>query len=241
MESTKNIDFSAIKLIIFDLDGTILPLHKRFYAVWRDTLAKFNLPNLSWEDFMYNIEQDTLMNYIDPSIRQQFMKSFLSAYSKYRFPDETLIPGAKEVLVQLKKTRYLIALATGRISSITELKNEMKSHELDRLFDIITCQKAEDASFGTLVSKENQIRYILTELRVSPSQAVIVGDYITDIRSGKAVGLKTIALLTSGVSVKILKKEEPDMILESINNLPQVIFSESISKVEEVNYRTLKQ
>lgn len=230
MESAKNIDFSAIKLIIFDLDGTILPLHKRFYAVWIDTLTKFNLPNLSWEEFMYNIEQDTLMNYIDPSRRQQFMKSFLSAYSKYTSPDDTIIPGAKEVLIQLKKAGFLLALATGRISSITELANEMKSHKLDQLFEVITAQKAEDVKFGTLVSKENQIKYILTELNISPSQAIMVGDYITDIHSGKAMGLKTIALLSSRVSFEILKKAGPDMILESINSLPQVIFSDLSQK-----------
>jgi len=222
MYSANNIDFSSIKLIIFDLDGTIVPLHKRFYAVWRDTLAQFNLPKLSWEDFLYNIEIDTLMNFIDPSLRQQFMKSFLSEYSKYRSPDETLIPGAKKVLVQLKKMGFLLALATGRISSITELDNEMKSHKLDGLFDIITSQKTEDVNFGTLVSKENQIRYILTELGVVPSQACMVGDYITDIRSGKLMGLKTIALLSS-VSEEVLRKEKPDVILESIADL-QVIF-----------------
>jgi len=222
LESIKNIDFSAIKLIIFDLDGTILPLHKRFYAVWIDTLTKFSLPNLSWDDFMWRIEKDNLLETIDPSLHKKFMKSFLSAYSQYWSPDDTTIPGAKDVLVQLKKAGFLLALATGRISSIDELTNEMKSHQLDQLFEVMTAQKAEDVKFGTLVSKENQIKYILTELNISPSQAIMVGDYITDIRSGKAMGLKTIALLSS--RVEIIEKEEPDVILESINNLPQVVF-----------------
>jgi phosphoglycolate phosphatase-like HAD superfamily hydrolase len=128
----------------------------------------------------------------------------------------------------------LLALATGRISSIDELTNEMKSHQLDQLFEVMTAQKAKDVKFGTLVSKENQIKYILTELNISPSQAIMVGDYVTDIRSGKAMGLKTIALLSSRVSVEIIEKEEPDVILESINNLPQVIFCGSNSKLEEV-------
>ena len=61
----------------------------------------------------------------------------------------------------------------------------------------------------------------------------MVGDYVTDIRSGKAMGLKTIALLSSRVSLEIIEKEEPDVIIESINNLPQFVFCESISKLEE--------
>ena len=233
MESVKKIDFSAVKLIIFDLDGTILPLHKRFYAVWIDTLTKLSLPNLSFDDFMWRIEKDNLLETIDPSLHKTFMKSFLSAYSQYWSPDDTTIPGAKDVLVQLKKAGFLLALATGRISSIDELTNEMKSHQLDQLFEVMTAQKAEDAMFGTLVSKENQIKYILTELNIPPSQAIMVGDYVTDIRSGKAMGLKTIALLSSRVSLEIIEKEEPDVIIESINNLPQFVFCESISKLEE--------
>ena len=107
MESTKKIDFSTIKLFIFDLDGTILPLHKRFYAVWIDTLTKFSLPSLSWNEFMRRIEKDTLMETFNLSHHQSFMKSFLSSYSQYGSFSDTLIPGAKETLTQLKKAGFL--------------------------------------------------------------------------------------------------------------------------------------
>ena len=224
MYATKAIDFSEIKLIIFDLDGTIIPLHKRFYAVWTDTLTKFNLPNISWDDFMQRIEEDSLEETIDQSLHKAFQKTFLSEYSQYWSPDDTTIPGAKEVLIQLKNKGFSLALATGRISSTAELVNEMKHYELDHFFEVLTSQKAEDFRLGTLVPKENQIKYILEKLNISPSQAVMVGDYVTDIRSGKAMGLKTIALLSSRVSVEIIEKEEPDVILESINDLPEVIF-----------------
>jgi len=224
MHATKVIDFSKIKLIIFDLDGTIIPLHKRFYAVWTDTLTKFNLPNISWDDFMQRIEEDSLEDTIDKSLHKEFLKTFLSTYSQYWSPDDTTIPGAKEVLIKLKNKGFSLALATGRISSTAELVNEMKHYELDHFFEVLTSQKAEDFRLGTLIPKENQIKHILEKLNISPSQAVMVGDYVTDIRSGKAMGLKTIALLSSRVSVEIIEKEEPDVILESINDLPEVIF-----------------
>ncbi|MFX1519144.1 MAG: HAD family hydrolase [Promethearchaeota archaeon] len=229
MDSAKNIDFSTIKLIIFDLDGTLIPLHERFYAVWRDTLNKFNLRNLPWEEFMCRIEQDTLMETLDPALRQPFMNSFLSSYSQYRSPDEVPIPGAREVLAQLKTAGFKLALATGRISSIEDLADEMKNLNLDELFDVITA-KSEEEVFDSLHLKNRQIKYILDKLNVPPSDTLIVGDYITDIRSGKLMGLKTIAVLSSRVTKEILKKEEPDMIIESIKTLSQVIFDEPISK-----------
>jgi phosphoglycolate phosphatase-like HAD superfamily hydrolase len=224
MASAKNINFSKIKLIIFDLDGTIVPLHKRFYTVWRDTLTKFNLPDISFEEFKWRIERDILTETIDYSVRQQFMKSFLSAYSQYRSPDEKLIPGAREALLQLKKAGFLIALATGRISSIEDLADEMKHHNLLEVFEVITTQRSEDAEFDKLYLKNKQIDFILEKLKVSPTQTIIVGDYITDIRSGKMMGLKTIAVRSSKVSLEVLEKEEPDLILNSVTDLPKVIF-----------------
>jgi phosphoglycolate phosphatase-like HAD superfamily hydrolase len=220
----KAIDFSEIKLFIFDLDGTILPLHERFYAVWIDTLSKFSLPSLSWDEFMRRIENDTLMETIDPTNQQSFMKAFLSSYSQYGSFNDTLILGAKDTLTQLKKAGFLLALATGRISSTTELMNEMKNHDLDNLFSIVTAQNAENVKSNSLVSKEHQIKYILKNLNISPEEAIMVGDYLTDIRSGKEVGLKTIALLSSKVSVEIIKKENPDLILNSISDLSEVVF-----------------
>jgi phosphoglycolate phosphatase-like HAD superfamily hydrolase len=224
MTSAKNINFSKIKLIIFDLDGTIVPLHKRFYTVWRDTLTKFNLPDISFEEFKWRIERDTLTETIDYSVRQQFMKSFLSAYSQYRSPDEKLIPGAREALLQLKKAGFLMALATGRISSIENLADEMKHHNLLEMFEVITAQRPEDAELDKLYLKNKQIDFILEKLNVSPTQTIIVGDYITDIRSGKMMGLKTIAVRSSKVSLEVLEKEEPDLILNSVTDLPKVIF-----------------
>lgn len=221
MHATKAIDISEIKLFIFDLDGTIIPLHKRFYAVWSDTLTKFNLPRISWNNFMQRIEEDSLEETIDQSLHEVFHKTFLSVYSQYWSPDDTIIPGAKEVLIQLKNRGFKLALATGRISNTAELINEMRHYELDHLFEVLTFQKVED--FGSGTPKEKQIKHILEELNISPYQAVMVGDYKTDIRSGKAMGLKTIALLSSRVSVEIIKKEKPDLILNSINDLPDVI------------------
>ncbi|MFX1466138.1 MAG: HAD family hydrolase [Promethearchaeota archaeon] len=234
MDTTKAIDFSEIKLIIFDLDGTIIPLHKRFYAVWSDTITKFNLPNISWDDFMQRIEEDSLMETIDHSIRKAFMKTFLSAYSQYWSPDETTIPGAREVLTQLKKAGFKLALATGRISSIEDLADEMKSLNLNELFDVITAKKSEEETFDNLHLKNKQIKYILEKLNIPSSNALIVGDYITDIRSGKLMGLKTIVVLSSKIAKEILKQEKPDMIIESIKTLSQVIFDESIPEIEEV-------
>jgi phosphoglycolate phosphatase len=52
---------------------------------------------------------------------------------------------------------------------------------------------------------------------------LIVGDTEIDIRTGKALGLKTVALLSGIRSHERLAEEHPDCIVEDINALPQLV------------------
>ncbi|MHA1210654.1 MAG: HAD family hydrolase, partial [Candidatus Freyarchaeota archaeon] len=61
----------------------------------------------------------------------------------------------------------------------------------------------------------------------SPFESVFVGDYVADIRSGKRIGAVTVAVLSGGAKREILARENPDLILESVANLPPIIKDQS--------------
>ena len=50
-----------------------------------------------------------------------------------------------------------------------------------------------------------------------------MGDARIDIKAGKAAGMKTIGVLTGFDDLKTLGREEPDAIIESVADLPDVI------------------
>jgi phosphoglycolate phosphatase-like HAD superfamily hydrolase len=52
---------------------------------------------------------------------------------------------------------------------------------------------------------------------------VVVGDSVVDIRAGKNAGAKTVAVLSGIFSREELEKEKPDLILESVKELPDFI------------------
>jgi phosphoglycolate phosphatase-like HAD superfamily hydrolase len=58
---------------------------------------------------------------------------------------------------------------------------------------------------------------------VNPSKCVYVGDTRTDMKAGKAAGMKTVAVLTGFDDYDMLAKESPDAIIDSIRNLLEVI------------------
>lgn len=49
-----------------------------------------------------------------------------------------------------------------------------------------------------------------------PSNIFVIGDSIYDVRSGKAIGLLTIAVTTGGHSREDLEKEKPDLLVDSL-------------------------
>jgi phosphoglycolate phosphatase-like HAD superfamily hydrolase len=61
------------------------------------------------------------------------------------------------------------------------------------------------------------------QLDMRPGNCVYVGDTATDIKAGKAAGMRTIGVLTGFDEYDTLEKEKPDAIMESVRNLLEVI------------------
>ena len=56
-------------------------------------------------------------------------------------------------------------------------------------------------------------------LGVAEEKSVYVGDSYVDLRAGKAAGMMTVGVLTGVDDYETLKREDPDMIVESIFDL----------------------
>ena len=56
-----------------------------------------------------------------------------------------------------------------------------------------------------------------------PERAVYVGDSRIDIRAGKAAGMKTAGVLTGMEDREALEREGPDVIIESVADLPDLL------------------
>jgi phosphoglycolate phosphatase-like HAD superfamily hydrolase len=76
---------------------------------------------------------------------------------------------------------------------------------------------------GDHFSKVEILRLAAEKLGVDPKDCVVVGDYWNDIRDGKAIGAKTVAVLTGQIRRELLEKYSPDAMIESIRNLQEVV------------------
>ena len=75
---------------------------------------------------------------------------------------------------------------------------------------------------GATVVGNNKMQRMANYLeanRIQPASAVIVGDSTEDIRIGKTLGMRTIALNGSYFSTRRLREQNPDHLISTLNDV----------------------
>jgi HAD superfamily hydrolase (TIGR01509 family) len=211
-----------VKAILFDLDGTILDSKEAYHEAMRAAFKemgkeKFD-PKLIRE-IPRKLEQglpiNDMIKGIDP---QRFLNLYLKAYYRLTATKARPIPNVSATLKRLSKVAKL-AITTMRYVPKENVIEELKRFGLSRYFQhVIT---AIDTS-NPKPSPEALIR-CAREFGFETSECAVVGDSIVDVRAGKNAGARTVAVLSGIFSREELERENPDLILESVRELPDFV------------------
>ncbi len=181
-----------IKLIIFDLDGTLvdsgIDITKALnYAIEPYGLDKITVSQTTAmvgeglsrliEKMLGNQRADII-----PDVLERFVRYYSGHLADFTLP----YPGVQETLQQLSGYRKVVVSNKREILS----KRLLETLELSGYFDIIL-------GSDSVEEKKPSPKPVLQMLRrfsLRPEEAVIVGDSNYDIDSGKAAGVGTIAV-----------------------------------------------
>ncbi len=207
-----------IKLVIFDLDQTLINTLPRFHRVFNETLTHFGEREVDWDTFIKDYSNDVLNRHFNVSA-EEFWKYFLSNYV-HRDDEDRVIDGAVEVLKYLKDEGKYIVITTGRIVPVETVREELKKFGLLEFVDRIYTRydHYEDGKRRTEI-----IRNAMKEFKASEKETVFVGDYWPDMISGREVGVFTVGVLTGLESSEKLLKYGANVVIESVKYLPQII------------------
>lgn len=163
-----------IKLIIFDLDGTLADTSSGIYQCHCYTLLKLRGRVLTQKDLDGVIGGPLLKTYIERFGFSQdeaanAVKIYRDYYSTEGKKGAVLYPGMRKTLIELRKRNYLTAVATLKEESLA--KFILRELEIDDLFDLIHGMDAEDT-----YSKSDIVNICMNEMRCTPQQTVLVGD-----------------------------------------------------------------
>ncbi|MFH1655749.1 MAG: HAD family hydrolase [Candidatus Omnitrophota bacterium] len=209
-----------IKLIIFDLDGTIVDAYDAIIDSFNYTMKKLDLSPIDpltirravgWGD----------ARLLSPFLNRKIVKKALKIYRPHHKVSlrkkSQLIPGARNILKYLKKKGYKLAVASNRPSAFSKIL--IRHLKIDKFFDFVLC--ADQIKKG----KPNPeiINKIMKLFSVSPQQTAYVGDMIVDVEAAKAAKVKSIAVLTDSSSRKEIESKKPNYIFKNITYIKKIL------------------
>jgi len=217
-----------VRLVLFDVDGTLVHTGRAGTQAFAKTFAtEFNAPN--------GVEKISFAGRTDVNLVREFFglhripatpENFERFFERYVFWLDQIIAqshggpceGALEFLDGLRALprRPLLGILTGNIRLCAEIKLR-RFH----LWDVF-----ETGAFADDSEDRNQIavaalkrgRRVLGEV-LQPDEILVVGDTPHDIRCGKFIGAKVLAVATGGATLEELKRHQPDWAVEDLTRV----------------------
>lgn len=218
----KNSKKLKVKGILFDLDGTIVDSREAYWEALKKASAVFGQNCFSRKMMMEiprRLEQNISLNDILQEVDvQQFLEVYLKAYYEATMEKTKPLPGILDTLEKLSKKAKL-SVITMRYVPKEKVIQELERFGLVKYFhEVMTALNTNEPkpSPEALVKCSNR-------MGIPTCRCAFVGDSVTDVRAGKAAGTRTVAVLSGIFSLEELKRENPDLILENVNRLPDFV------------------
>jgi phosphoglycolate phosphatase len=209
-----------IKLIIFDLDGTLLDAYAAIASSFNYVMRKLGLKSQSISTLRRLVGWGDV-NLLKPYVRQGDLKYALSLYRSHHkyslLKHSHLYPYARSLLQRLKEKGYKLAVASNRPSKFSRIL--LRHLDIGIFFDAVLC--ADQVRYGK--PHPEMLNKIVKRFALKKSQVLYVGDMVIDAQAGRRAKINTI-IVTSGSSSKFdIKKEQPFRIISAISRLRGVI------------------
>ena len=181
------------KLIIFDLDGTLVDAYKAVSASLNFALNKAGLPPLSDETIKRSVgwgDRNLLSRFVSADKVDAIFKIYRHHHKRALKTGTKFLPYARQILLSLKKKEIKLAVASNRPTVYTRII--LKHLKVISLFDCILC--ADKVRLGK--PAPDILKRILKKLNVAAHEALYAGDMTIDVEAGRRARVRTVAVLT---------------------------------------------
>jgi len=208
--------------IIFDLDGTLTDNTRGIESSVRYALKKMQVDNFDGvvpEQFIgpplqWSFRNIYGMNERNTELAVEYFREYYSVNGKF---ENDPYPGIFEMLEELHFAGKKMYLAT---SKLEKFALEISAHfGFDKYISDL-----KGADYKGKNTKITIISDLLNEAQISPSKSIVmIGDTLFDIKGGQQNGLSTIAVTYGFGEKDDLEKAGPDYLVESVEELYEVL------------------
>jgi phosphoglycolate phosphatase len=220
-------DPATIKLLIFDLDGTLIDSRLDLIHSVNAMLRHIGRPELPGDiiatyvgDGAPMLVRRALGDPDDESSVQRALEYFLTYYREHKLDNTHVYPGIPEALARIRQG------TNGRPRSMAVLSNKpvnpsraiVEGLGLKDFF----AQVYGGNSFPTKKPDPLGAQRLLEEIVCNPHEAVMIGDSANDVLTGRNAGLWTIGV-NYGFAPQTLDLVPPDIRVDSVQELAEAL------------------
>jgi phosphoglycolate phosphatase len=227
IQTRRAFDPCSIRLVIFDLDGTLIDSRLDLVHSVNAALRHIGRPELP-DDVIASyvgdgapilIQRALGGEAVDEALVRKGLEFFLSYYREHKLDHTTVYPGIAEALAAIQNSangvpRKMAVLSNKPVNPSRAIIEELG---LGPFFSHVYGGN----SFPSKKPDPEGVRKLLAESGAGPEQAAIVGDSHVDIETGRNAGLWTVGV-SYGFAPHTLKDVEPDIDVDTPRELAEV-------------------
>ncbi len=211
-----------LNLLVFDLDGTLVDSRYDLADAVNYALERLGRPPLGYDAIppllgsgLTHLLQNALQNE-DPALLQS-ARAYFDSYYRNNYTRKTIcypeVPetlsyfaGKKKAVLSNKAHPFTCGIIAGL--------------GLTDQFDLVLGARPERFP---LKPDPAALHYLLSELKVAPEHALMIGDSTHDIEAGRAAGMATCAVTYGYRPAEVLAAAEPDLMIDHLSELRERI------------------
>lgn len=218
-------DILAKKLIIFDVDGTLMDSEQDVFICFNHILKSNMDFEITREKFqkMAGLSLEKVFEGVLSEDKKHLSIELTKKYRQYYIDEKhfldttTLFDGVKETISFLKKQGFIMVIASSKPKrALDYMVNHFKLTEFDLVLG------TGESNFKHKPNPEI-INYTLDRFNISKKDAIIVGDSQADVLAGKNANIDTVALTYGYDTKENLMKFNPTYIIDKFDSLIKII------------------
>ena len=223
----RRFDPHKLKLLIFDLDGTLIDSRLDLVHSVNAMLRHLHRPELPGDviatyvgDGAPMLVRRALANTEDEVLVKRGLEYFLAYYKEHKLDHTHVYPGVMEMLAAAQGVKNGHARQLAVLSN-KPVRPSQAIVEALGMGDFFVSVYGGN-SFTTKKPHPLGAEKILAEAGAKPAQTLIVGDSLNDVLTGRAAGLWTCGV-TYGFAPHTLEDAPPDLLVDSAAELAALL------------------
>ena len=215
--------FDDVRVLIFDLDGTLIDSKLDLALAVNAMLEHSGRPASSHEE-IYSLVGNGAPTLVRRALGEgageaeveASLAYFLSYYLEHMLDNTVLYPGVRECLAAVEK--YSLAILTNKPVrfSVAIIEGLGIARYFRYVYGGNSFERKKPDPIG--------VETLLRDFAAAPRQAMIVGDSEVDIQTARNAGTWACGV-TYGLGSERLPQSGPDLLLDSLTELPQILRS----------------